>query len=209
MNPTVNDDLKTDSRRIAEVYGKRHDNVLRQIDNLVADLGGKDDEFCRLNFEEHDFIEVSEHLSEKRREYILSEAGALMLTGRMTGAAAARKQKLVAQAFVAMKRMIKDQRLKADTDIRKQLEDTRATLQVYENLLESKANTLAKLLNIAPSKTRPYFQQLVDAGVLEQQEKVIHGFAYKPTTKGLDLVNHVDKNGIIHWKPEVLQLLTH
>lgn len=91
--------------------------------------------------------------------------------------------------------------------MRKQLEDTRATLQVYENLLESKANTLAKLLNIAPSKTRPYFQQLVDAGVLEQQEKVIHGFAYKPTATGLDLVNHVDKNGIIHWKPEVLQLL--
>ena len=130
-----------------------------------------------------------------------------MLTGRLTGAAAARKQKLVAQAFVAMKRMIKDQRLKADADVRKQLEDTRATLQVYENLLESKANTLAKLLNIAPSKTRPYFQQLVDAGVLEQQEKVIHGFAYKPTATGLDLVNHVDKNGIIHWKPEVLQLL--
>lgn len=207
MDTIVTDELKTNSRRIAEVYGKQHKNVLRQIDNLVADLGGDTDEFCRLNFEPVEFIEVFENKSEARREYILTEAGALMLTGRMTGAAAARKQKLVAQAFVAMKRTIKDQRLKADADVRKQLEDTRATLQVYENLLESKANTLAKLLNIAPSKTRPYFQQLVDAGVLEQQEKVIHGFAYKPTATGLDLVNHVDKNGIIHWKPEVLQLL--
>ena len=114
----------------------------------------------------------------------------------------------LAKAFVAMKRTIKDQRLKADAETRQLLAEAREKVQVYEEILEAKANTLAKLLNIAPSKTRPYFLKLVEAGVLEQQEKLIHGFAYRPTAKGLEYVNHTDKNGIIHWKPEVLELLS-
>ena len=208
MNTLVTSDLKTTSRAIAAHFNKRHADMLRMIENFMSDADDQD--FNQRNFSLCEGINdlANNPLPQRYKHYELTEEAALIIVGRMTGKHAAARQIALAQAFVAMKRMIKDQRLKADTDIRKQLEDTRATLQVYENLLESKANTLAKLLNIAPSKTRPYFQQLVDAGVLEQQEKVIHGFAYKPTTKGLDLVNHVDKNGIIHWKPEVLQLLT-
>ena len=38
--------LTTTSRKVAEVFGKRHDNVLRDIENL-----GCSDNFRKLNFE--------------------------------------------------------------------------------------------------------------------------------------------------------------
>ena len=179
----------------------------RAVDNLVADLGGEDDQFCILNFEDDVFTEVFPNCSEQRRSYILSEAAALMVTGRMTGKDAARKQKLIAQAFVEMKRVIKNQRLHDDRQLRLQLEAVQEKANTLETILEAKANTLAKLLNIAPSKTREHFQRLVDAGVVTAHTKEIHGFYYKPTDKGLDYVQHVDKNGIIHWKESVLEFL--
>ena len=40
----------TDSKHLAEVFGKRHDNVVRDIRAVIADL--QDPEFTALNFEE-------------------------------------------------------------------------------------------------------------------------------------------------------------
>ena len=209
MTDLVSQDMKTTSTLLAEVYGKRHDNVLRAIDNLIADLGGKADQFCVLNFEECGQIkELANHpLPQKVKWYELTEAAALMVTGRMTGKDAARKQKLIAQAFVEMKRVIKNQRLHNDQQLRLQLEAVQEKANTLETILEAKANTLAKLLNIAPSKTRKYFQRLVDAGIVTANTKEIHGFCYKPTAVGLDHVQHVDKNGIIHWKESILEFL--
>lgn len=62
------------------------DQKWRAVDNLVADLGGKDDQFCILNFEECDRIKELEGnpLPQKVKWYELTEAAALMVTGRMT-----------------------------------------------------------------------------------------------------------------------------
>jgi Rha family phage regulatory protein len=43
------DQLKTTSLKIAEKFGKRHDNVLRVIDNILTQVS---DSFSKLNFEE-------------------------------------------------------------------------------------------------------------------------------------------------------------
>ena len=183
--------------------------MLRAIDNLVADLGGKADQFCSRNFALCEGINdlPNNPLPQKAKWYEMTEEAALVIVGRMTGSTAAKAQVKLAQAFVDMKRVIKNQRLADDRQLRLQLEAVQDKANTLEQILESKANTLAKLLNIAPSKTRPYFQQLVEAGLVTEHTKEIHGFTYKPTDKGLDFVQHVDKNGIIHWKDEAKQFL--
>lgn len=202
MNTLISPDLKTTSRSIATHFNKRHADMLRAIENFTSD--SDDEEFNQRNIA---LVEYLDAKGELRKSYALTEEAALIIVGRMTGKHAAHTQVGLAKAFAAMKRAIKSNRLKADAENLKQLEDARASVQVYEDLLASKANTLAKLLGIAPSKTRPFFCKLVENGILEEQEKVIHGFNYKPTPKGLEYVNHIDKNGIVHWKPEVLSLL--
>lgn len=44
----------TDSRKVAKHFGKRHDNVLRDVRALIADAG----EWGSLNFEETPFVET-------------------------------------------------------------------------------------------------------------------------------------------------------
>lgn len=50
MGCTANNEgtLLVDSRYVAETFGKRHDNVLRDIQNLIEE----EPEFSLLNFEE-------------------------------------------------------------------------------------------------------------------------------------------------------------
>ena len=202
MDSLISPDLKVTSRGIAAHFNKRHSDLLRMIENFKRD--GGDEDFNQRNIA---LVEYLDAKGELRKSYTMTEEAALIIVGRMTGPAAAAVQIGLAKAFTAMKRTIKDHRLKADAETKQLLADARATVQAYENLLESKAATLAKLLNIAPSKTRPYFSKLVELGVLEEQEKLIRGFAYRPTPAGEAYISHTCQNGIIHWKPEVLSLL--
>lgn len=199
----VGTNMKTTSLKIAEVYGKRHDNVLRSIDNLVSDLGGKSDEFCVLNFEEDENIEVFQNKTETRRYYNLTEEAALMLTGRMSGKESALRMKEVAKAFTAMKRALHAHRLIAEGDAVKALEDAREQVNVYKTILDDKANTLAKLMGVAPAKSRPLFERLEELGLVTATPKEIHGWTYAPTQAGMQYVDHLDYNRTIHWLPAI------
>lgn len=203
MEQLVSLDLKSTTRAIAQRFNRRHDNILRSIDTIRLDAVGS--EFGLLNFEE---IKYMDSQGREQKMYELTEEGALILVGRMTGKDALSVQVELARAFTAMKRHIKDQRLVVDKQLQLQLADARNKVSAYEDLLVNKANTLAKLLGIAPSKSRPYFEKLEQLGLVEATPKVIHGFAYKPTSAGMEYVSHLDKNGIIHWKEDVIKLLS-
>lgn len=202
MESLVNHDLKSTTRAIAQHFNRRHADILRSVGAFAND--SDDEEFNRRNFALVEYLDVK---GEKRKMYELTEEGALILVGRMTGKDAAKVQVKLARAFTAMKRHIKDQRVQLETQLRAPLVDAREKVQAYEDSMETRADTLAKLLGIAPSKSRPQFEKLEALGIVESIPKVIHGFAYKPTPAGMQYVAHIDKNGIIHWEPEVLELL--
>lgn len=202
MDALVTSDMKSTTRAIAQHFNRRHDNILRSVEAIRSDDVGS--EFGLLNFEEIKYLDSQ---GREQKMYELTEEAALILVGRMTGKDALAVQVKLAQAFTAMKRHIKDQRLTVDKQLQLQLADARDKVNAYENMLVNKANTLAKLLGIAPSKSRPHFEKLEQLGLVESMPKVIHGFAYKPTKLGMEYVNHIDKNGIIHWKEDVVRLL--
>lgn len=69
----------TDSLLVAVEFGKRHDNVLRDIDALQADLSP---EFWRLNFEERDY---TDRRGKVQRLFHLTQAGFTALVMGFTG----------------------------------------------------------------------------------------------------------------------------
>ncbi len=71
-------DAITTSNKVAEFFGKRHDNVLRDIANLLKDIP----EFSRLNFEESEYINSR---GKKYTNYQITKDGFVMLAMGFTG----------------------------------------------------------------------------------------------------------------------------
>lgn len=95
----------TDSLLVAVEFGKRHDNVLRDIDALQADLSP---EFWRLNFEERDY---TDRRGKVQRMFHLTQAGFTALVMGFTGKKAV---SLRERFIVAFQRVTTElQRLKA------------------------------------------------------------------------------------------------
>jgi Rha family phage regulatory protein len=95
----------TDSLLVAVEFGKRHDNVLRDIDALQADLSP---EFWRLNFEERDY---TDRRGKVQRMFRLTQAGFTALVMGFTGKKAV---SLRERFIVAFQRVTAElQRLKA------------------------------------------------------------------------------------------------
>lgn len=70
----------TTSRAVAECFGKRHDNVVRDIDKLLAAI--PDPAFNRLNFEDVGYLDSK---GELRPEYRLTHDGFALLAMGFTG----------------------------------------------------------------------------------------------------------------------------
>lgn len=95
----------TNSLLVAVEFGKRHDNVLRDIDALQADLSP---EFWRLNFEERDY---TDRRGKVQRMFRLTQAGFTALVMGFTGKKAV---SLRERFIVAFQRVTAElQRLKA------------------------------------------------------------------------------------------------
>lgn len=97
--------VTTTSRKIAELFGKQHRNVLRAIDNL-----GCSDEFRALNFEPVDFIDKN---GDSRREFNITKDGMAFLCMGFTGKEAAKFKEAYINAFNWMADML---RQRADID---------------------------------------------------------------------------------------------
>lgn len=92
-------DVFTTSRKVAELFGKEHRNVLRAIRSLDCD-----EEFAALNFELTDFIDKN---SVPRPEYLMTKDGMVFLVMGFTGKQAAQFKLLYIRAFNWMAEQIR------------------------------------------------------------------------------------------------------
>lgn len=92
----VSPEMRTTSRVVAEKFGKRHDNVLRDIEKTVADLP---EGFGLLNFEETTYLDSQ---GRPQRQYQLTRDGFTLITMGFTGRAAMEWKIRFIEAFNAM-----------------------------------------------------------------------------------------------------------
>lgn len=101
----------TDSRRVAEKFGKRHAHVMRDIRRLLGDIG---EEFAESNF---GLCYENNELQNGKRQpfYTLTKDGFMFLVMGFTGRAAAKVKLAFLAAFNGMAEYIRDQ---AASDVR-------------------------------------------------------------------------------------------
>lgn len=78
----VNEEIYIDSLEVSEMTGKRHDNLVRDIDNYVSVLGQN----SKLSSDKF-FIETSytAGTGRKYKSYLLTRKGCDMVANKMTG----------------------------------------------------------------------------------------------------------------------------
>jgi len=94
----------TTSLKIAEVFGKRHDNVVRDIKKLVLDIG-EEDKSGLLKFEESSY---TNRQNKKQPMYFLNKDAFVMLTMGYTGKKAVGFKLAYIEAFNAMEEQIRE-----------------------------------------------------------------------------------------------------
>ena len=93
--------LLVDSRYVAEIFEKRHDNVLRDIQKLIED----EPEFSLLNFEE---IKYKDDKNRRQPCYLMTRDGFTMLVMGFTGAKARKFKLAYIQRFNQMEKQIQN-----------------------------------------------------------------------------------------------------
>lgn len=93
MVTPVSGKVMTTSQKIAQYFGKRHANVLRDIKRVIGDCSN---EFSRLNFELADYIDEQGKI---RPMYRLTKDGWMMLVMGFTGQAATAIKESYISAF--------------------------------------------------------------------------------------------------------------
>lgn len=104
----ITTDMRTTSRIVAEKFGKRHDNVLRDIAGLKEDAPG---EFWLLNFEERDYLDSR---GKNQPMVELTRDGFVLLAMGFTGAAAMAWKVRFIEAFNLMEEELKRPRAAAE-----------------------------------------------------------------------------------------------
>nr|WP_314859353.1 Rha family transcriptional regulator [uncultured Undibacterium sp.] len=88
-------ELVTDSLAIAQEFGRRHDNVMQSLDDLV-----KDGTINRLDFKVVKYLDAK---GEQRRKIELSERGALIAMPFIGGKKSRQGQVILVNSFMAMR----------------------------------------------------------------------------------------------------------
>lgn len=96
FHPVVIEETRTltPSLKVAECFGKRHDNVMRDIKNLEVP-----DEFSLLNFEERDHVDLR---GKKQKMYMMTKDGFMILVMGYTGPKAMQFKIAFIEAFNMM-----------------------------------------------------------------------------------------------------------
>lgn len=98
----------TTSVRVAEVFGKRHDNILRQINTLIGGLREQQD-FSRLKNEvaKYAVANYKDEQGKLRKQYIMNRDGFTLLAMGFTGPKALKFKLQYIQAFNDMEARLK------------------------------------------------------------------------------------------------------
>lgn len=118
----------TTSLIVAEKFGKRHYNVLRDIENLECS-----DDFNRLNFEGGSYLDAN---NQKRPMYEMTRDGFMFLVMGYTGEKAAIIKETYIQAFNKMEEILKSDRASIENISRKQLAQMIIAVEEEKELLE-------------------------------------------------------------------------
>lgn len=114
------------SRDVAEKFGKRHDNVLRDIETLECSP-----EFGRLNFEESSYINKQNKL---QPEVLMTRDGFTFLAMGFSGAKAAQFKEVYISEFNRMEAELKNQ--DRGESLMKVLSDPHAVLKIVGALAD-------------------------------------------------------------------------
>ena len=98
------DTARVDSRFVAEAFGKRHDNVLRDISKITAPKSGLSDEFTALNFEVSHYKDST---GRKLTSYLMTRDGFTMLVMGYTGKKAMKFKEEYIKRFNQMEQFIR------------------------------------------------------------------------------------------------------
>ncbi|WP_417526950.1 Rha family transcriptional regulator [Marinomonas shanghaiensis] len=141
-----NDLIVTTSTDIAKCFGKRHDNILRKIENLDCSA-----EFNALNFE---VVEYEDGKGELRPMYRITKDGFVYLAMGFTGAKAAQFKEAYIKAFNQMEKQLHEQKqLPATTPNTALLETSFQETEKYQLLNDMiKAMKLESNPVVIPSK---------------------------------------------------------
>lgn len=109
----------TDSLTVAEVFGKRHADVLRSVDNLECS-----DEFNERNFASVKYLDTK---GQSRRKIVMTQDGFSFLAMGYTGKEAARFKEMYINAFGQMREQLNN----------RPADPVKALMQATHNLLAS------------------------------------------------------------------------
>ncbi|MDP4128285.1 MAG: Rha family transcriptional regulator [Bacillota bacterium] len=96
-----------DSLQVAEEFNRRHDHILRTIDELTAPTSGVSERFRLLNFQESRYKDPS---GKWNREFLLSKDGFTMVTMEIKGKKARQFKEMFIERFNQMEEFIKSLR---------------------------------------------------------------------------------------------------
>ncbi|PFO58542.1 transcriptional regulator [Bacillus cereus] len=96
-----NNEVVTDSLKVSEVFNKRHDNIIREIENLINSM----EEKGNLNFEES-YYEVGN--GRKYKKYNMNKDGFTLLIMGLTGRQALKFKMMYIDEFNRMEQELKN-----------------------------------------------------------------------------------------------------
>ena len=180
------------SLRIADVYEKTPSSVNRTIKHYINDVLGGEIGLCK--------IAQSEYINAQGKVqpmYELSEEEALIITGRFTGTAAAKHQRAIAKAFIAMRDYIQSQQVTMSQADREMLAITSIDSRTMKAISKTRDNKIV----------RENYQALVVIGILEEIVETRRAVRYRFTADGADY-----SNGYFHkiprFEPEKHEIIT-
>ncbi|MFL4498143.1 Rha family transcriptional regulator [Weissella sp. MSCH1] len=103
---TINGQVTTTSREVAGVFGKEHRHVLRDIDDLVKQMGGAQN-WADPTFEEETYIHEQNH--QEYRQIRMNKDGFTLLAMGFTGSKATQFKLRYIQAFNEMEETLRSQ----------------------------------------------------------------------------------------------------
>lgn len=146
----VNGSPATTSLAIAECFGKRHDVVIRDIRNLIAN--------CPHDFNVHNFVEVeySDAKGEKRPMYHVFFDGFILLVMGYTGKKALAMKLAYIEAFNAMRRQLEGKTPEIES------KEDRARRLAKERQTRFKERKRLALESNEPDKYAAYMEEVED-----------------------------------------------
>ncbi|HDR4683596.1 transcriptional regulator [Bacillus cereus] len=180
-----NNEVVTDSLMVAEVFGKRHDNVMRDIWNVIGDIKEAGENEGVLNFEVTSF--VNEQNKQTYNKFNMTKDGFAMLVMGFTGKEAMKFKMMYIKEFNRMEEQLKKPKQLKPIDQIKLLManslDTEERLSTVESNVETLRNTMTidygqqqALNNIKTQRVEKMWEEFGGIGVYDTKRKMYAKF---------------------------------